>query len=488
MTVVAHANFSQTAQHPHTQPTAQPLSRPPMKSFFALAALAVACSLATAGATKLLLINNSQDVPGTTSMFTYDTETKALSKKPIFSKTGITGGSDSFISGTVTCGNTFFGIWANAPMAAGVAMIDLATGNNTYTTTTGSTLTIYHSLACDPKSTAASPSVIGVATQPSGGKMVNIKLFRLDMTTGASTAIGSFPAGVNFDGYDNMFAFTSDGTQLYAAFPNNSFNQKVTTGSLYVMDTATGKIVEGPKTFKGSTAGGVKWGKGVGMPYDLYPTGKDTFRAGFVHTQTNVIHLCDVDKSGKDVEVSNCAKTPGLASESTRSPACADGEIYATHQYGNAGASQPLFKIDVATGASTQLVDLSTVIQDVYTVNVACAPTSELTVSASWLASKGAAAATHYEDPSAGGCQSGEEAVQIQGVKGNFCSPACGLFKPCPKDVPTGTTATPECALETPGSKSPSRCALICQSSSKCPTNASCKTVQAGIGVCTYDS
>ena len=356
-----------------------------------LAALALVLAASTAGATKLLLINNSQSVPGTTSMFTYDTETKALSKKPIFSKTGITGGSDSFISGTVTCGNTFFGIWADAPMAAGVAMIDLATGNNTYTTTTGSTLTIYHSLACDPKSTAASPSVIGVATQPSGGKMVNIKLFRLDMTTGASTAIGSFPAGVNFDGYDNMFAFTNDGTQLYAAFPNNSFNQKVTTGSLYVMDTATGKIVEGSN----------------GMPYDLYPTGKDTFRAGFVHTQTNVIHLCDVDKSGKDVEVSNCAKTPGLASESTRSPACADGEIYATHQYGNAGASQPLFKIDVATGASTQLVDLSTVIQDVYTVNVACAPTSELTVSASWLTSKGAAAATHYEDPSAGGCQSG---------------------------------------------------------------------------------
>ena len=48
-------------------------------------------------------------------------------------------------------------------------------------------------------------------------------------------------------------------------------------------------------------------------------------------------------------------------------------------------------------------------------------------MSASWLASKGAAAASHYEDPSAGPCQSGEEAVQIQGVKGGFCSPQCGL-------------------------------------------------------------
>ena len=67
------------------------------------------------------------------------------------------------------------------------------------------------------------------------------------------------------------------------------------------------------------------------------------------------------------------------------------------------------------------------------------------------------AAGSHYEDPSAGPCQTGEEAVQIQGVKGGFCSPQCGLFKKCPTDVPAGTTATPECALETPGSSKPSR-------------------------------
>ena len=50
--------------------------------------------------------------------------------------------------------------------------------------------------------TVAVASVIGVATQPSGGSMVNIKLFRLDMTTGDSTVIGtlriSVVAKINF--------------------------------------------------------------------------------------------------------------------------------------------------------------------------------------------------------------------------------------------------------------------------------------------------
>merc|ERR1712188_277502 len=37
---------------------------------------------------------------------------------------------------------------------------------------------------------------------------------------------------------------------------------------------------------------------------------------------------------------------------------------------------------------------------------------------------------SHYEDPKPNGCQSDEQAVQIQGVKGDFCSPQCtGLFK-----------------------------------------------------------
>jgi len=102
---------------------------------------------------------------------------------------------------------------------------------------------------------------------------------------------------------------------------------------------------------------------------------------------------------------------------------------------------------------------------------------------------------THYEDPS-GGCQTDEVAIQIQGVGGDFCSPKCGLFKPCPTDVPEGVTAEPQCALKDSASKH-KYCALICSPSlpildqkaadSQCGENASCKGAGVGVGLCTYD-
>jgi hypothetical protein len=104
----------------------------------------------------------------------------------------------------------------------------------------------------------------------------------------------------------------------------------------------------------------------------------------------------------------------------------------------------------------------------------------------------------HYGDPSAGPCQADEKKVQIQGLQGDFCSPACSSSSPCPTDVPAGTTAKGECMLETPGSSGPSQCALVCKGNDEfnqmtilddlqCPAKASCKTIQT-TAICTYDS
>mmetsp|Transcript_53630 Transcript_53630/g.166052 ORF Transcript_53630/g.166052 Transcript_53630/m.166052 type:complete len:144 (-) Transcript_53630:70-501(-) len=95
---------------------------------------------------------------------------------------------------------------------------------------------------------------------------------------------------------------------------------------------------------------------------------------------------------------------------------------------------------------------------------------------------------THYGDPK-GGCMADEEAVQVQGVSGDFCSPPCSGAS-CPSDVPAGATATPQCALQTPtGDK---YCALICQPSAERANGAngecgtgSCQSIQ-GVGLCTY--
>ena len=72
---------------------------------------------------------------------------------------------------------------------------------------------------------------------------------------------------------------------------------------------------------------------------------------------------------------------------------------------------------------------------------------------------------THYGNPSTG-CESDEQAVKVQGLSGDFCSPKCDSSATCTSDVPKGDTATPECALRTTtGDK---YCALICQSDSDC--------------------
>merc|ERR1712232_719036 len=86
-----------------------------------------------------------------------------------------------------------------------------------------------------------------------------------------------------------------------------------------------------------------------------------------------------------------------------------------------------------------------------------------------------------YEKPP---CQSDEKTVQVQGVSGDMCSPACTSGS-CPTDIVSGATAKPTCALQdTSGNK---YCALICFADSDCDIagGASCQKIQ-GVGICTY--
>ena len=84
---------------------------------------------------------------------------------------------------------------------------------------------------------------------------------------------------------------------------------------------------------------------------------------------------------------------------------------------------------------------------------------------------------THYGDP-AGGCMADEEAVQVTGLPGSFCSPDCAKTA-CPTDMPAGDTAQPQCALK--GSTGvDKKCALMCtqgMDDAQCGTG-SCQPVQ----------
>jgi len=93
-----------------------------------------------------------------------------------------------------------------------------------------------------------------------------------------------------------------------------------------------------------------------------------------------------------------------------------------------------------------------------------------------------------YGNPNTAPCMADEMKVAIQGLAGSFCSPSCSATSPCPADSWKGATAEGQCVLETPGSASPSQCALICQPEEDdggCPGTATCQPIQ-GLGICTY--
>jgi hypothetical protein len=95
---------------------------------------------------------------------------------------------------------------------------------------------------------------------------------------------------------------------------------------------------------------------------------------------------------------------------------------------------------------------------------------------------------THYGDP-ADGCLKDETAVQVEGLGGDFCSPPCTgpLKSTCPTDAPKDVTAAPECALRNQATGE-GYCALVCipGAANQCG-KATCKNVQLGLGICTYD-
>lgn len=96
-----------------------------------------------------------------------------------------------------------------------------------------------------------------------------------------------------------------------------------------------------------------------------------------------------------------------------------------------------------------------------------------------------------YEDCTSAACATDEQCVQIQGVDGSFCSPKC-VNDQCP-DAPAGVGPSDhaECALQTQSGDK--YCAIECTPSftkqESCGlANMTCKRVQFGVGLCTYDA
>ena len=109
-----------------------------------------------------------------------------------------------------------------------------------------------------------------------------------------------------------------------------AYPPKVKTGELLIMDTSTGKIKEKhtiPTKY--------------GTPYEIYPTGADSFRVAFVgdwNGPKQVVNLCTATKSsssgrrllgggggGSSLKLSSCTTVAGLNhAGSSPTPVCGD--------------------------------------------------------------------------------------------------------------------------------------------------------------------
>jgi len=100
------------------------------------------------------------------------------------------------------------------------------------------------------------------------------------------------------------------------------------------------------------------------------------------------------------------------------------------------------------------------------------------------LALAGSAAAVHYEKPP---CQADEMAGQLASGA-TVCAPKCNASGACPSDVPSGTTASPQCDLKT--TSGDRYCGLVCRDASECPAGGQCtKPVPfMPTGVCSYET
>merc|ERR1712023_565862 len=72
---------------------------------------------------------------------------------------------------------------------------------------------------------------------------------------------------------------------------------------------------------------------------------------------------------------------------------------------------------------------------------------------------------------------------------GSICAPSCSDLSFCPMDTPSDSIVTPTCSLITSSGKQ--YCALECVTDfpgiKQCGKHASCKKVEDGFGICTYD-
>ena len=315
---------------------------------------------------KLYMFNNSRVVPGSPSLLAYDHGANSYST---VAQLPAQFSSDSVSDAAVVCGNTFYAVWAEVPIAEGIFGVDLTTGKSKIYSNGGVSGQTFHALSCGNQQ----GSLLALSTTPKSGGGLQFQLVNYDLDNEVTTPVGTFTSDsqhpTNFAGFDNGFRF--HGNYLYATFPDNEFEPKIKSGSLQVMDTSSGKVTQ-KFTFP----------YGAGMPFGIYPSGNETFKGAFMDTHSQEVKLCDLDLSsgeadaqdGGTANIENCKSAQWLDTGSAPLPICEDGNLYALKNNinGGPGSAQLLTAVDLDSGATKYQVDMATVVPGTFLGAVAC--------------------------------------------------------------------------------------------------------------------
>ena len=289
-------------------------------------------------ATMLYMVNNSMEVgPGFSSkLLEYDTST---SKYRVV--TDKLRGLDDSVSGSCLCGDNFYATITDAPISFGLVKVNIRTGKVDYLDCKNF---LFHQIQCDPN--GDNNTFIGAASQFTSPPTFSVQ--RYDATSQTTKAIGQFPH-VEWAGWDSIFSFDFDNNALLAAFA--TIESGLPKGAkLYEMDLKTGSV-SGPKAFDGN--------KPVQA---IFASGKDQFIGSTVDADNNVVQLCQFDKSGSSVAVTNCNDAPGLHTFGLPYPICNNKLYTLTQPQPHAGAPQGLYVTDLSDLSMNKIAEVENVI------------------------------------------------------------------------------------------------------------------------------
>jgi hypothetical protein len=303
-----------------------------------------------ASAANIVLTNSAMTVPGNTTIWSLDTTTGSAQLL-----------ADHTLNrpaqAAVVCNNVYYTVWADIMAGFGLRALDLASGEATDLPTSS----LFHVIACDPKDSSKLLGTASDFTSMPGAAVgdVPFHLKSYDTATKTEAIVGIFPASeVKWGGYDGIFSFTQDGTEVWAAWPADECpfcddDNAKKGGHVHIMDTSSGEI----KTSTDISFGGKK-----GTPYFLLPDEK----RGVFATKTGSMAVLELKWA--DLEVgSNSIKAKIGSTDATdlwisSEPAqtmCGDHLISFSKGGVQIGASSAK-EILPATGAVINSIDLRT--------------------------------------------------------------------------------------------------------------------------------